>query len=93
MEENGPLIVDGEKIIMPAGLQKKVVEELHANTHGSFRRMKEMIQMIQDIVDRCEACKRLQPSKSEGAQRLDKIPLTSLSPHGNHLCRFIQIHG
>ena len=90
MTEEGPLIVDGEKIIIQAGLQKRIIDYFHASTYSSFRRIKETIQTcmvwvgwketIQEVVDRCEACKTLQPSKPEGAARLDKIPLTSLSP-------------
>ena len=59
--------MDGEKVIIPKDLQMKIVKELHQDTHGSFGRMKDMIQQsmiwkgwkktIQDEVDRCEACK------------------------------------
>ena len=90
LTESGPLVIDGEKVILPKGIQKKVVKQLHERTHGTAGRMIETIgesmiwknwkSDIQDMVDKCEACKTWQTSKPEGAPRVDKIPLTSLSP-------------
>ena len=44
LSEDSPLVVNGEKVIIPSRLQKKIVQELHSKTHGSFGRMRDTIQ-------------------------------------------------
>ena len=69
------LIMDRSKVILK-GMQTSLVEDLHGNTHGSFQRIKEMIQesmvwlrwkeTTQAVVNACEPCKIFAPSKPEG---------------------------
>ena len=40
----GLLLVDRSKVIIPEGMQRSIIEDLHKNTHGSFQRIKDTVQ-------------------------------------------------
>ena len=87
---SSPILIDGERVIIPKGLQRKTIMDLHTETHSSVKRINETLRKscswirmredIQKIWDECEECKIFQPSLPEGRPRMDKIPLTSLQP-------------
>ena len=88
--KNGPILIDGHKILMPKGLQIESMMKLHTDMHRSTDRMKETVQQyctwknwrsyIEKVVNNCETYQKLQISKSEGRPRTDKCPLTDLEP-------------
>merc|ERR1712059_143257 len=75
---------------MPKGRQIDMVAELHMDTHGSAQRLQETLggyfiwkgwrEDIDAVVNRCNPCRQLQPSQSQGKPRDDKIKLTALEP-------------
>ena len=87
---NSPLILDGERLLLPKPLKIHYVVKLHQDTHISVKKMMDTLKKsctwigmkedIEKVWGQCEGCKRLQQCLPEGHLQLDKIPLTSLQP-------------
>ena len=90
LESSGPIVYDGERVILPKGLQMSTIVELHKVTHGSCEKMINTLKKyyiwenykkdIKRVYDTCEACIKFKPSNPEGKMRLDKIKLTDIAP-------------
>ena len=75
-DENGPLLIEGKRAIIPVGMQLKTVKEIHEKTHGSIEKTVEMIRdsmiwktwilMIKEVCKSYEACQVWRVSIPEG---------------------------
>ena len=72
LEENGIIVVDGNKLYLPPSSRKDALSQLHDGHCGYAKMLKtartiyfwpSMKHDIRSIVDNCEPCQRLQPSK------------------------------
>ena len=72
LSDEGLLIVDEDKLYLPPGVRKKVLQQLHESHCGYGKTLQtarslyfwpSMKYDIRNIVDNCEACQQLKPSK------------------------------
>ena len=72
LEENGIIVVDGNKLYLPPSSRREALSQLHEGHCGYAKMLKtarsiyfwpSMKYDIRSIVDNCEPCQRLQPSK------------------------------
>ena len=72
LEENGIIIVDGNKLYLPPSSRREALTQLHEGHCGYAKMLKTAREIyfwpsmkydIRSIVDNCEPCQRLQPSK------------------------------
>ena len=72
LEENGIIVVDGNKLYLPPSSRRDALSQLHEGHCGYAKMLKtaraiyfwpSMKYDIRSIVDNCEPCQRLQPSK------------------------------
>ena len=72
LSNDGVLIVDEDKLYLPPGARKKVLQQLHESHCGYGKTLQtarslyfwpSMKYDIRNIVDNCEACQQLRPSK------------------------------
>ena len=72
LEEDGIIVVDGDKLYLPPGSRKDALSQLHDGHCGYAKMLKtarsiyfwpSMKYDIRAIVDNCEPCQRLQPTK------------------------------
>ena len=72
LENNGVIVVDGDKLYLPPGTRRETLAQLHEGHCGYTKMLKtaralyfwpSMKYDIRSIVDNCEPCQRLQPSK------------------------------
>ena len=72
LSDDGVLIIDEDKLYLPQGARKRVLQQLHEShcgygktlqTASSLHFWPSMKYDIRNIVDNCEACQQLKPSK------------------------------
>ena len=87
--EHSPLIIDGDKLLVPDTFGRKQAIDLHEGTHATIPQMERSLAAqvwstkSHDITTTwasCDDCIKEQICLPEGRDRTDKIPLTSIEP-------------
>ena len=89
LDENGIIVVDGDKLYLPPGSRKNTLSQLHESHCGYAKTLQtarsiyfwpSMKHDIRAIVDNCEPCQSLQPSKPvEPFIRTASFPMEQIS--------------